>query len=129
MILTNENFDSTTIDTLEPDNVLGDVVLVGTNAIVGVQNLTSTIRNKAKAKKAQGISNAGGYLSLTPFQKSLIPVPAYVSGQGGATGLTPNEYQTLPAAPITGGQVTKYIPYLLGAVVIGIAVYFIIKKK
>lgn len=56
-----------------------DSIQVASSVVTGVKNLASNIRNKAKAKKAQKIADAGGYNTLTPFQKSLIQVPEYVN--------------------------------------------------
>jgi len=35
-------------------------------------NLAKTIRDNAKRKKAQAIADAGGYNTLTPYQKALL---------------------------------------------------------
>lgn len=42
------------------------------NNLVGIGGLLKSIRDKAKAKKALAIAQAGGYDTLTPYQKSLI---------------------------------------------------------
>jgi hypothetical protein len=61
---------------LTHDNIAG---LETAGALAGLAGSTITsIRNNSKAKKALGISSAGDYLSLTSYQKSLIPVPQYV---------------------------------------------------
>ena len=89
----------------------------------GVKNLATSVRNKAKAKKAQKISDAGGYFTLTPFQKSLINEPDYAKTTIGAKSDEPIE-----AIANQGFEIKKYIPYIIGVVVI-IIIYFVVKSK
>lgn len=65
-----------------------------------VSNVAARVRNRAKAKKAQGIADAGNYFTLTAFQKSLIPVPQYVIDQVSGQGITKNAVLNLPAQPV-----------------------------
>ena len=117
------------------DNVVGvgSVVAAGAGVVGAVAKpfagLAASIRNKAKAKKAQKISDAGGYMTLTAFQKSLIPIPSYIT-----TAQIPAEVaQTAEPVEITAGQagttLKKFLPWILGAIVLGLVAYFIIKKR
>ena len=53
-----------------------------------LKNISAGIRNKAKAKKAQGIADAGNYWTLSQFQKGLIPIPQYIVTQVAGQGIT-----------------------------------------
>lgn len=53
-------------------NVADTVAFVAT-VFTGPDGILKKIRDAAKAKKALAIANAGGYNTLTPYQKSLIP--------------------------------------------------------
>ena len=86
-------------------------------------SLATSIRNKAKAKKAQKISDAGGYLTLTPFQKSLIDVPDYILNQG--IGANDKDIKNLPAVMDWQSK----LPLIIGAVLVIGLVYFIVKRK
>jgi hypothetical protein len=110
------------MDNLPNDNLLSDVDVVAG----GVKNVLASIRNKAKARKAQKISDAGGYLSLTPFQKSLIDIPDYILNQTAGSGATNEDIKNLPAD--TSEQLKQFLPYIIGAIVIGILLYVILKK-
>ena len=128
-----------------------------------VKNIAGGIRNKAKAKEAQRISDAGNYFTLRPFLKSLIPIPQYVLNQVSGQGITEEAVIQLPeqgtganassiiaalkalsgtpqgagiplknvnAAGTDGGvDIKKYIPYIIGVLLLGILVYIIIKRK
>lgn len=93
--------------------------------------------DKARAE-AQKISDAGGYLTLTPEQKALIPVPEYIKAQaqsisqqyGGAA--TVDDLTTAKPIPATAGQLAEklkaYLPHILiGAVVVWLLVKFVKK--
>ncbi len=97
--------------------------------VQGVGSVAKSIRDRAKAKKAQKISDAGGYLTLTPYQKSLIPVPAYIT----AANIPVEVAQKTEPIPPTTGQLAagaKNNLLLVVAVIaaVGLAGYFIIKK-
>jgi hypothetical protein len=89
------------------------------------KNLAANIRNRAKAKKAQKISDAGGYNTLTPFQKSLIPVPAYALNKTTPTAQDAKEAE--PTAVQTGAM-TKFLPYIAGVIILALAFYFFRNK-
>ena len=96
--------------------------------------------------EAQKISDAGGYLTLTPYQKSLINMPEYIQAQVNAqavksgSGMAADLHRVAQeiaekvknAKSITASQgkagmsVMTYLPFIIiGAVVI----FFIIRKK
>jgi hypothetical protein len=100
--------------------------------VAGIVNTAENIRHsilvKAKTKKAQKISDAGGYLTLSPYQKTLIPIPEYVK----AANIPADVAQKSEPIPATEAQVAakakNYLPYILGLIGIGIVVYLISKK-
>lgn len=81
---------------------------------------------------ALNISNAGGYLTLTTEQRALIPVPAYITEQAKNAGLTVNELIASPPIPATSGQMAAklkiFLPYIIGAVVLGFIIFMVAKK-
>jgi len=113
------------MDNCRQDNlsVISEIDQVG----AGVKNIAASIRNRAKARKAQKISDGGGYLTLTPFQKSLIDVPDYILNQtaGQGAGATEDDIKNLPA--VTDWKAK--LPLIIGAVVVIGLVYFIVKRK
>ena len=155
---------------LQKDHVTGQDVAAQAFTFVG--NTAARIRNKAKAKKAQGIADAGNYWTLTAFQKSLIPIPQYIIDQVSNQGINQNAVLNLPAQAAGASNATiisklktlsgggtlntavigdntqvignpaaaepktidaegmkKYLPYIAGVVVLGVLVYFIVKRK
>jgi hypothetical protein len=80
---------------LRSNNVTGQDVAAQVFTFAG--NTAARIRNKAKAKKAQGIADAGNYWTLTAFQKSLIPIPQYIIDQVSGQGITQDAVLNLPA--------------------------------
>lgn len=152
------------MDNLRHDNVtLADTGIPG-GAIAdklgsSVKNLAAGIRNRAKARKAQKVADAGQYWTLRPFLKGLIPIPQYVLDQVGGQGITEQAVINLPEqavgtspatiikslkalssgtipesekpADITGTVTSfkKYLPWIVGIIVVGILVIFVWKKK
>jgi hypothetical protein len=128
--------------TLSNNLTAADVGVPGGAAIdksaSALKNVAAKVRNKAKAKKAAKIAAAGGYLTLTPFQKSLIPVPAYVGEQvkgiSAATGqpATVDAVKNLPPIPATPGQMgaklKTYLPWIIGAVLLAAVAYYFYSK-
>lgn len=129
----------------------------------GAKNLLKGIRDKAKAKSAQKVSDSGGYWTLRPYLKSLINIPQYVIDQVAGQGITEEAVLQLPAqatgssntqiiaalkklsgtseggtinptgnpaldTQIPEGVLQKYLPFIIGALVLGFAVYFFTKK-
>lgn len=108
--------------------------------------IVKSVRDKAKAKKAQKISDAGGYFTLSGYQKSLIDVPEYAKAQAAATGNIvsndPNQplinaagqvdISQAPALPATDAQLKvtlkKFMPYILGVLVL-VGIFIFIKKR
>jgi len=102
--------------------------------------------DKAARAEAQKISDAGGYLTLTPFQKSLINMPDYIQAQVNAeavksgSGMAADLHRVAQeiaekvknAKSITASQgkdgmtVMTYLPFIIIGVVI---IYFVIRKK
>jgi hypothetical protein len=109
------------------DNIGGVDEILAAGKTVG--KIAGNVRNKAKAKKAAKIAASGGYASLTPFQKSLIPVPTEIQKAAQAAGVTTDDIKAAPAAAPAAGQYKKFIPYIIGALIIGIAIYFFVKHK
>jgi hypothetical protein len=141
-----------------------------------LKNIAAGVRNKAKAKKAQAVADAGNYWTLSEFQKGLIPIPQYivdqVAGHGisekavlslreqgtGATnasvlaklvditnGMSPDDtnlgtgvFKSSGAATVdasaaktldSGDNTKKYLMYGGIALVLGLIIYFIVKRK
>jgi hypothetical protein len=117
------------MDNFNHDNAEG---LAGT-AVSLVTGLRESIITKAKRKKAQKISDAGGYFTLSAYQKSLIEIPEYAKKQMATQGTEPAKIQATDALPIQAGQVGSsikvYLPYIIGAVVLGVVIYFVAKKS
>jgi len=106
-------------------SVFGEIDAVG----AGVKNIAASIRNRAKAKKAQGISDAGGYMTLTPFQKSLIGVPDYILNQTQGTSATAEDIKNMPAVNDFGQMIKNNLPVILGFIAVIVVIYFVVKKK
>lgn len=108
--------------------------------VAGVVKTASDIRHSllvnAKRKKAQKISDQGGYNTLTAYQKSLIPVPEYAKTQaqtiaaatGQAAATVEQELKEAAPSDISTGQVKKYLPYIVGILAIGLIVWSLSKK-
>lgn len=131
------------------DNVdIGQITETAGKAISAVSGLASGIRNKAKAKKAQKISDAGGYFTLSGFQKSLIPVPDYAKVQAAASGnvaagagtgqpvindsgqVDVAQVEAIPASEAqVKSKLKEYLPYILGVIVLVVVVFIVMKKK
>jgi hypothetical protein len=153
-------------------------------------NVAKRIRDNAKQREAQGISDAGNYWTMRPYLKSLINIPDYILQQTANQGISEYAIIQLPAqgiaatnanvidklkmitnqpvdpgaapavAALRGSIVTmaslsaaggagataaaaqksltpntaaqniqKYLPYALGALALGLIVYFIAKRK
>jgi hypothetical protein len=128
-------------DNLTASDVLGSKGAALDTAGTAAKKLLGNIRNKAKAKKAQKISDAGGYATLSAFQKSLIPVPAYINQQAqtvAASSKTPaaaviDKMKTSEPIPVSDAQKAnlfkQYLPYLIVVIVIGALLYFFVIKK
>ena len=81
--------------------------------------LFAEIRNKAKAKTAKAIADGGGYDTLSDFQKMLL-AKYYPNDSPGSK--TPG---TTPPTPL---DIKAYLPYILGVLAIGIAIWYVTKK-
>jgi hypothetical protein len=66
------------------------------------KNLAAGVRNKAKAKSAQKISDQGNYWTLRSFLKGMIPIPQYVLDQVGGQGITEDMVISVEATPGNG---------------------------
>ena len=140
------------------------------------------VKVNAKTKTAQKAADNGQYWTLTPYLKSLIPIPQYiinqVTGQGisyyavlqlpsqgtgssntqiietlkgltrqpnmiGVTGQAAKpESQAIIGGtsasnialaagqiPTTADNIKKYLPYIIGGLLVVIIIYFIVKRK
>jgi hypothetical protein len=119
------------------------------------------IRDKAKQKEAQKISDAGNYFTLRPYLKSLIAIPDYVKTMVANQGITQqavldleaqgvgesntsiiSQLKTLSGTTSAGGQTIdaagnttagtffqKYGMYIIGVIILGIIIFFIVKRK
>lgn len=131
-------------------------------AVVGIQKKYMKNRKLSQAEKAV---SRGEYWGLTPYQKSLIPIPTYIIEQVRGLGVTEQQIKDFPPhsrfdkpekvladlklfaggvipAISTDEQISvtesvtssnpsnmkKYVPYILGAVVIGLIIYFVVKR-
>jgi len=106
-------------------SVVQEVDAVG----AGIKNVAASIRNRAKARKAQKISDGGGYMSLTPFQKSLIDVPDYILNQTQGTSATAEDIKNMPAVNNIGAMIKNNLPAILGFIAVIAVIYFVVKKK
>lgn len=129
------------------DNILGGAIAAGASAVVGgIRSKQSqkkaareALRKEEGRAKAQAISDAGGYLTLHPELKMLIPVPDYIIKQAqdiaAKTGKAASveDLKNAPAIPATSGQliekIKNYLPWIIGSIALGIGIYFIIKKR
>lgn len=64
--------------------------------VEGAKGLAKSVTDRAKAKKAQKTSDAGGYWQLRPYLKSLIPIPNYVVTMTSGQGITEAAIKNLP---------------------------------
>lgn len=114
----------------ESDNFgLGAILGIGAIAKKAWYKVKKPVPKKATSTQAaQKISDSGGYLTLTPEQKSLIPVPSYILMQEKNKAL-----QNANPLPMTSGQmvekVKNYLPYIIGSIVLIIIVVLLIKRK
>lgn len=122
-------------NTMQHDNLnLGKVFSGAKNIWYAVKKPVPKKTDPVEAERAaaQKISDAGGYLTLTPEQKALIPVPGYINTQA-ANGANITDLQAAPPIPATSGQIIQkiknYLPWILGAVGLGLVVYFTSKKR
>lgn len=127
----------------DPDNyaqIITKVISAAPKIVTGVKKVSANVRNKAKAKKAQKIADAGGYNTLSGFQKSLIADPNLTN----SAPLTKTE-QALAAdvdkvvtdlekkesgeSPVSNDKMKKII--IIAVVVVGVVLlaWFFLKKK
>lgn len=95
----------------------------------GIKNIAKSIRDRAKAKKAQKISDNGGYMTLTPYQKSLIDIPDYILNQTQGTSATADDIKNMPAKNDLGQLIKDNLTTIIIIIVVGVLVYVLIKKK
>lgn len=102
--------DNTNVE-FKKDHLAEDVITVGKSLVSSAGNLAKGIRDKAKAKAAQKTADAGGYWTLRPYLKSLIPIPQYIITQVSGQGITEYAVLQLPAQQ-TGASNTQIITAL-----------------
>lgn len=93
-----DNFSNTP----KQDHLVEDAITVGKTLTSAATNLAKGIRDKAKAKEAQKIADAGNYWTLRPYLKSLIPIPQYIINQVAGQGIT--EYAVLQLPEQSAGS-------------------------
>jgi hypothetical protein len=91
---------------------IGNFVL---NNIDNVGGVLKTIRDNAKARKALEIANAGGYHTLTAYQKSLIQYQ----------GIEGKEFSIDPET----GAIRITPAFVLIIIVIGTIVFLILRRR
>jgi hypothetical protein len=104
-----------------------------------LKNTALSIARRAKIRKAYAQLQSSGVESLTPVQKDLLLISRPPTEEEKARGVTFVNAGVPSYAPGAGvqGAITnedpaawkKFIPYIIGVVVIGILIYFISKKK
>jgi hypothetical protein len=67
-------------------------------------DLAKGIKVSAKTKTAKQTSDAGNYFTLTPYQKSLIPIPDYILNQVANQGITYYAVYQLDAQGVGASQ-------------------------
>jgi len=150
------------------DNLTLDETGIPAGALIddlasNAKNLIVNIRNNAKAKAAQKVSDNGQYWTLREHLKGLIPIPQYIIDQVAGQGITESAIKKLPAqsagasnsliimqlkdisGTLAGGEINptgnttpgygmlpmtiqKYIPYIIGVIILVGIIYLISKK-
>ena len=115
------------------DNVEQHDDLAFTEILGGAAKVRKALLERAWRKKSQAISDAGGYATLSKYEKSLIKMPEYAKVAAAAAGVNANVVENSGAIPATNAQlmdkVKNYLPMIIGVVVIGVIIYMIVKKK
>jgi hypothetical protein len=124
------------------DQFLGAAIAGIAGAVKGGKKLWYAVKKpvpKKKIEEAKTVSAAGGYMTLPPEQKAKIGVPGYIGNMiqkiSSATGkaATTEDIVTAPPIPATNAQLAEklknYLPHIGIAIVIGIVIYFIAKRK
>jgi len=101
--------------------------------VSGAGKVRKALLERAWRKKSQKISDAGGYATLSKYEKSLIKMPEYAKVAAAQAGINAQVVENAPAIPATtaqlGEKLKQYLPMIIGIVVIGAIIYFIVKKK
>ena len=106
----------------------------------GLKNAGKKIVSKAKLRKAQRQLDSGGVESLTPVQKDMLGISRDPTPEERLRGVTyvnngVPSYAVGGAPPLTDGTsvddsgIKRFIPYIIGVVLLGIIIYLIVKKK
>lgn len=93
------------------NNLTANDIIPGVGGVIdkgatGVKDVVINIRNKAKAKEAQKVADSGGYWTLRPFLKSLIPIPQYILDQVAGQGITEYAVKQLPEQSVGTSNTT-----------------------
>jgi hypothetical protein len=131
--LTEHPFTAVKVSSFDPVNHADAVTDAGA-IVTSVTDLIVNTQNIADAKKAQAIADAGGYNTLTPQQKSLIAIPAYINAPSltaeqaalANDSLAVKNSLLAKATSVTGMSTKTVIYVVLGAVVLAI-LYLIFK--
>ena len=99
----------------------------------GAGKIRTALLERAWRKKSQAISDAGGYATLSRYEKSLIKMPTYAKEAAKAAGINSNVLENSEAIPATTSQlmakVKNNLPLILGIVIVGFIIYYFVKKK
>lgn len=111
------------MDLTKSDNAVGDEVIGALKSLKSTAgNMAKGIRDRAKAREAQKISDAGNYFTMRAYLKTLIAIPDYVlnmvkdqgiseyaviqlgaQGAGSSTSSIISKLKALTVAPIPSG--------------------------
>lgn len=127
------------VDNLNIAEVAGKVVGALPKIVTGVKSVAANVRNKAKAKKAQKIADAGGYNTLSAFQKSLIADPNLVNSTLSASeqslavdidkAVSELEKKEAGETSVTESKLKKIIIIVVSVVAVILVAWFFLKKK
>lgn len=74
--------------------------------VSGVKNVQQTLKDNKRRKEAIAFVNRGEYWQLSPYAKSLIPIPNYIVSEISGKGITQEAVLNLPKqAPGTSKEV------------------------
>lgn len=113
-----------------------DAITTAASVVTGIKSLAKNVRDKAKAKKAKEIADSGKYSTLTAYQKQLlldyynVPVTSeeLQLGKEVDAAVTKLEKAEESQTPVSKDNMKKILIGAAIVAVIGLIIYFIIKK-